>query len=73
MSSTENEVLKKLVIGGIRAFLKGKQNINWVRYYVKVAKLPKQKLTQILTEQQPTADPARYNELVQTCQNQRFL
>ena len=73
MPSAEDEVIQKLAVGCIRAFLKGKKNINWVMYYVKGAKLPKQILTQILTEYHSTSDPARYDELVQTCQNQGFL
>ena len=73
MVKTEDEIKRRYVTGCIRAFLSGKQTLNWVMSFVRGHRLPKAVLQEILASAKPDADSARYEELVSACREQRFL
>ncbi|MCK4580897.1 MAG: hypothetical protein KAU10_06060 [Dehalococcoidia bacterium] len=73
MLNTGDEIGPKQLAGCVRAFLDGKQTINWVMAFIRGHRLPKPILEAILASAQPNADPARYEELLSTCRDEGFL
>ncbi len=73
MSNTEDEIKQRHVAGCVRAFLEGKQNLNWVMAIVRGHRLPKSILGDILTKARPSVDHARYDELISACQEEGLL
>jgi len=73
MEKTEDETKRDYVASCIRAFLDGKQSINWVMSFVRGHRLPRSVLQEILAGAKPGADPARYEELLSACRAQGFL
>jgi len=73
MSKSVDEIKRNYITGCVHAFLEGKQTINWVMAFIRGHRLPKAILEDILTRAQPNADPARYEELLSTCQDGGLL
>jgi len=73
MSKSVDEIKRNYIAGCVRAFLEGKQTINWVMAFIRGHRLPKPILEDILTRAQPDADPARYEELLSVCRNKGLL
>jgi len=73
MAKSVDEIKQNHISGCIRAFLAGKQTINWVMTFIRGHRLPKPILEDILTRVQPDADPARYEELLSVCRNKGLL
>lgn len=67
------EIKRKHLAGCIRAFLEGKQSVNWVMSFVRGHRLPKPILEEILTSAKPGADRARYEELLSACRERGLL
>jgi len=73
MSKSVDETKRNHIAGCIRAFLDGKQTINWVMAFMRGHRLPKPILEDMLASAQPNADPARYEELLSTCRDEGLL
>lgn len=73
MSKSVDEIERNHIAGCVRAFLEGKQTINWVMSFIRGHRLPKSILEAILASAQPNADPARYEELLSTCRDEGLL
>jgi len=73
MVKTLDEIKRNHLAGCVRAFLDGKQAINWVMSFVKGHRFPKPILEEILTSARPDADRARYNELLSACRDEGLL
>ena len=73
MTNTVDEIKRNHLAGCVRAFLDGKQTINWVMGLIRGHRLPKSILEAILATAQPNADPARYEELLSTCRDEGLL
>lgn len=67
------EIRRKHAAGCVRAFLEGKQTINWLMSSVRGHQLPPSILEEILASAEPGANPARYEELLSACREQRLL
>jgi hypothetical protein len=73
MYNTNDELGQRHAAGCVRAFLRGKQNINWVMAFLKGHRLPKPVLSDILAKAQTDAEGARYEELLSACRNEGLL
>lgn len=73
MSKSVDEIKRNYIAGCVRAFLEGKQTINWVMALIRGHRFPKVILEAILTGAQPDADPTRYEELLSTCRDEGLL
>lgn len=73
MPKTVDEIKRNHLAGCVRAFLDGKQTINWVMAFIRGHRLPKPILEAILASAQPNADPARYEELLSACRDKELL
>jgi len=73
MSKSVDEIKRNYIAGCVRAFLEGKQTINWVMAFIRGHRLPRPILEAILTSAHPDAHPARYEELLSTCRNKGLL
>jgi hypothetical protein len=68
-----DEISRKHAAGCVRAFLEGKQTINWVMSFIRGHQLPPATLEEILISAKPGADRARYDKLLSACREQRLL
>ena len=73
MMETVDKFRRDHLTGCIRAFLEGKKTISWVMSFVIGHRLPRAVLQEILTSAKPSADPARYEELLSACRTQGLL
>jgi hypothetical protein len=72
MSDTD-QIAYNHVDGCVKAYLHGKKSLNWVMSFIRGHHLPPHKLVEIIAKHKGGSTGSRFDELLASCQKERFL